>query len=112
MFDFLSPITDAIGTIAQWVGYGLIFGAVVLALFVLVAVPVMVKLAAVAVARTAIVETAKLLAESGVAASFTKATNSVTTAANQLSAELQRSRAEHPATPTYEVIRLDGVEVK
>ena len=93
MFDFLSPLADLFGTIAQWVGYGIIATFIVGSLFILVAVPVMVKMAAVAVARTVVVETAKLLGESGVARSFTNATNSVTNAANELTNEL-RNRNE------------------
>ena len=108
MFDFLSPVTDFFGTIAQWVGYGLIFGAVVTALFLLVAIPVMVKMAAVAVARTAIVETARLLSDSGIASSFTRASDSVSRAASELTNEI---RKQNQTRANYEVIRVDGVEV-
>ena len=108
MFDIFSPITDFIGTIAQWVGYGILFTAVVGALFLLVAIPVMVKMAAVAVARTSIVEVAKLLSETGIAASFTNATNSVTNAANALTIEMRKQQTRS----NYEVIRVDDVEVR
>ena len=108
MFDFfdLSPLTDFFGTIAQWIGYGLIASFVVGALFVLVAIPVMVKVAAVAVARTVIVETARLLSESGIASSFTRASDSVTRAANELTREVRKQNTR------YEVMRVDDVEVR
>lgn len=107
MFDFLSPVTDILGTIAQWVGYGIIFTAVVGALFLLVAIPIMVKMAAVAVARTAIVETAKLLSESGMAASFNRATDAVTRASNELTQQIQKQNAKQD----FEVRVIEDVEV-
>lgn len=103
MLDFLGSF---FGTIAQWVGYGIIASFIVGALFLLVAVPVMVKVAAVAVARTAIVETARLLSESGVASSFTRASDSVTRAANELTREVRKQNTR------YEVMRVEDVEVR
>lgn len=108
MFDFLSPFTDLFGTIAQWVGYGLIATFAVGSLFILVAVPVMVKMTAVAVARTVIVETAKLLSDSGVAASFTRATNSVTRASNELTKQIKMQNEKQ----NFEVRVIEDVEVK
>lgn len=109
MFDFLNPISDLFATIAQWVGYGLIASFIVGALFLLVAVPVMVKVAAVAVARTAIVETARLLSESGIASSFTRASDSVTRAANELTQEI---RKQNETRTRFEIVQVEDVEVK
>ena len=108
MFDFLNPIGDIFATIAQWVGYGLIASFIVGALFLLVAVPVMVKVAAVAVARTAIVETARLLSESGIASSFNRATDSVTRAANELTQEI---RKQNETRKQFEIVQVEDVEV-
>ena len=109
MFDFLNPIGDFFATIAQWIGYGLIASFIVGALFLLVAVPVMVKVAAVAVARTAIVETARLLSESGIASSFNRATDSVTRAANELTNEI---RKQNQSRAKFEIIQVEDVEVR
>lgn len=107
MFDFLSPVADILGTIAQWVGYGIIATFIVGALFLLVAIPVMVKMAAVAVARTTIIEVTKMLSETGLAYSFTRATDAVTRASNELTQQIQKQNAKQD----FEVRVIEDVEV-
>ena len=91
MFDF---ILDPLATIAQWVGYGIIASFIVGALFLLVAIPIAIKITAVAVARTIVVETANLIAKSGVAVQVSNAIDSVTVAANQVTNQIQKSNQE------------------
>lgn len=91
MFDF---ILDPLATIAQWVGYGIIASFIVGALFLLVAIPIAIKVTAVAVARTIVVETANLIAKSGVAVQVSNAIDSVTVAANQVTNQIQKSNQE------------------
>lgn len=90
MFDFLSPIGDFFGTIAQWIGYGLIGIFAVGSLFLLVVVPVMFKMAAVAFARVLVVETSNLLSKSGLANQFSNAVTSVSKASNELTKAIQK----------------------
>ena len=89
MFDF---ILDPLATIAQWVGYGIVASFIVGSLFILVALPIAIKLTAVAVARTVIVETANLLTQSGAIAQMSNAVNSVTVAANQMTKQLEQNK--------------------
>lgn len=103
MFDF---ILDPLATIAQWVGYGIIASFIVGALFLLVAIPIAIKVTAVAVARTIVVETANLIAKSGVAVQVSNAIDSVTTAANQVTNQIQKSNQE------FKVIEVQKVEVE
>lgn len=103
MFDF---ILDPLATIAQWVGYGIIASFIVGALFLLVAIPIAIKVTAVAVARTIVVETANLIAKSGVAVQVSNAIDSVTVAANQVTNQIQKSNQE------FKVIEIQKVEVE
>lgn len=89
MFDFLSPISDLFGTIAQWLGYGIIATFIVGSLFLLVALPIAMKMAAVAFARILVVETTKVIAESGIATQFSNAVKSVSTATNEITKQLK-----------------------
>lgn len=93
MFDF---ILDPLATIAQWVGYGIVASFIVGSLFILVALPIAIKLTAVAVARTVIVETANLLTQSGAVAQMSNAVNSVTVAANKISKQLEENKNTQP----------------
>jgi hypothetical protein len=104
LFDIFSPITDLFGTIAQWVGYGIIFFAVTSALFFLVAVPIAIKWAAVAVAKTVIVETSNLLARSGIITQTSNALHAVEVAANRVTQNASKQK--------YEVIKVENVEVE
>lgn len=90
MFDLFSPITDFLGTIAQWVGYGIIATFVVGSLFLLVAFPIAMKMAAVAFARVLIVETSNLVAKSGIASQVSNAVKSVEVAANKITNQLEK----------------------
>lgn len=103
MFD-LSFITDPLATIAQWVGYGLIGIFIVGSLFLLVVVPVMFKMAAVAFARVLVVETSNLLSKSGLANQFSNAVTSVSKASNELTKAMQKQN-------TYQVIKLDEEKI-
>lgn len=107
MFDIFSPVTDFIGTIAQWVGYGIIATFIVGSLFLLVVVPVMFKMAAVAFARVLVVETTNLLTKSGLANQFSNAVDSVSKASNELTTAIQKQNAK-----TFEVRTIENVEVK
>lgn len=104
MFDF---ILDPLATIAQWVGYGLIATFAVGSLFLLVVVPVMFKMAAVAFARVLVVETTNLLTKSGLANQFSNAVDSVSKASNELTNAIQKQNAK-----TFEVRTIENVEVK
>lgn len=90
MFDFFSPVGDFFSTVATWIGYGLIFGAIVGALFLLVAFPIAMKIAAVAFARVLIVETSNLIAQSGIATQVSNAVKSVEVAANKITNQLEK----------------------
>jgi hypothetical protein len=108
MFDFLSPISDLFGTIAQWVGYGLIATFAVGSLFLLVVVPVMFKVAAVAFARVLVVETTNLIAKSGIATQVSNAVESVSKASNEITKQIQKQNTRNG----YEVRVIEDVEVK
>ena len=103
MFDFFSPVTDFLGTIAQWIGYGIIATFVVGALFLLVALPIGMKIAAVAFARILVVETTNLLAKSGVAVQVSNAVQSVTVAANTITEQLQENKIQKSEFKVIEV---------
>lgn len=102
MFDF---ILDPLATIAQWVGYGIIASFVVGALFLLVAIPIAIKVTAVAVARTIVVETANLIAKSGIANQVANAVDSVTIAANQVTNQIQKSNQEFKVIEIKEEVK-------
>lgn len=104
MFDF---ILDPLATIAQWVGYGLIGIFAVGSLFLLVVVPVMFKMAAVAFARVLVVETTNVLSKSGLATQFSNAVSSVNRASNELTNSIQKQNAR----AGYEVRVIENVEV-
>jgi hypothetical protein len=104
LFDF---ILDPLATIAQWVGYGLIGIFAVGSLFLLVVVPVMFKMAAVAFARVLVVETSNLLSKSGLATQFGNAVDSVSKASNELTKAIQKQNAR----ANYEVRVIEDVEV-
>jgi phosphoglycerol transferase MdoB-like AlkP superfamily enzyme len=89
LFDF---ILDPLATIAQWVGYGIVASFIVGSLFILIAIPIAIKITAVAVARTVIVETANLLTQSGALAQMSNAVNSVTVAANQMTKQMEQNK--------------------
>lgn len=107
MFDFLNPIGDLFGTIAQWIGYGLIGIFAVGSLFLLVVVPVMFKMAAVAFARVLVVETTNVLSKSGLTTQFSNAVNSVSNATNELTKAIQKQNAR----AGYEVRVIEDVEI-
>ena len=109
MFDFLSPLTDILGTIAQWLGYGLIAVFAVGSLFLLVVVPVMFKMAAVAFARVLVVETTSVLAKSGLASQFSNAVQSVSKASNELTRSIQK---QNETRKQFEIVQVEDVEVK
>ena len=104
MFDF---ILDPLATIAQWVGYGIVASFIVGSLFILVAIPIAIKLTAVAVAKTVIVETANLLAQSGAVAQMSNAVNSVTVAANKISKQLD----ENKNVQSFKIIETENERV-
>lgn len=106
MFD-LSFITDPLSTIAQWVGYGLIGVFAVGSLFLLVVVPVMFKMAAVAFARVLVVETTNVISKSGLATQFSNAVSSVNRASNELTNSIQKQNARNG----YEVRVIENVEI-
>lgn len=97
--DF-SFITDPLTTIAQWVGYGLIGIFAVGSLFLLVVVPVMFKMAAVAFARVLVVETSNLLAKSGVANQVSNAIDGVTKATNEITKQITKQNK-------FEVVKVE-----
>lgn len=103
MFDF-SFITDPLTTIAQWVGYGLIGIFAVGSLFLLVVVPVMFKVAAVAFARVLVVETSNIIAKSGIANQISNAVDGVTKATNEITKQLNKQNK-------FEVVRVDKVDM-
>lgn len=105
MFDF---ILDPLATIAQWVGYGLVASFIVGALFLLVAVPIAIKVTAVAVARTVVIETANLIAQSGVALQVSNAIKSVETAANKITNQIENDKIKSQ----MKIIEVENVEVK
>lgn len=107
MFDIFSPIGDIFGTIAQWVGYGLIGIFAVGSLFLLVVVPMMFKWAAVAFARVLVVETTNLLTKSGLASQFANAVDSVSKASNELTKSIQKQNSRD----NFEVRVIEKVEV-
>lgn len=94
MFDIFSPIGDIFGTIAQWVGYGLIATFAVGSLFLLVVVPVMFKVAAVAFARVLVVETSNIIAKSGIAVQVSNAVNAVSETANTITKEINKNKMQ------------------
>ena len=104
MFDL---ILDPLATIAQWVGYGIVASFIVGSLFILVAIPIAIKLTAVAVAKTVIVETANLLAQSGAVAQMSNAVNSVTVAANKISKQLD----ENKNVQSFKIIETENERV-
>lgn len=104
MFDF---ILDPLATIAQWVGYGLIGMFAVGSLFLLVVVPVMFKMAAVAFARVLVVETSNIIAKSGIATQVSNAVESVNKASNEITKSIQKQNTRNG----YEVRVLEDVEV-
>lgn len=104
MFDF---ILDPLATIAQWVGYGLIGMFAVGSLFLLVVVPVMFKMAAVAFARVLVVETSNIIAKSGIATQVSNAVDSVSKASNEITKSIQKQNTRNG----YEVRVLEDVEV-
>jgi hypothetical protein len=104
LFDF---ILDPLATIAQWVGYGIVASFIVGSLFILVAIPIAIKLTAVAVAKTVIVETANLLAQSGAVAQMSNAVNSVTVAANKISKQLD----ENKNVQSFKIIETENERV-
>lgn len=105
MFDIFSPVTDFFGTIAQWIGYGLIATFIVGALFLLVAFPIAMKMAAVAFAKVLIVETSNLIAKSGVAVQVSNAVDSVTVAANKITNQIEKSNRD------FKIIETEKSEV-
>lgn len=107
MFDFLSPVTDILGTLAQWIGYGFIASFIVGSLFLLVVVPVMFKMAAVAFARVLVVETTNLVAKSGIATQVSNAVESVSKASNEITKQIQKQNTR----ANYEVRMIEDVEV-
>lgn len=107
MFDF---ILDPLATIAQWIGYGLIGIFAVGSLFLLVVVPVMFKMAAVAFARVLVVETTNVLSKSGLTTQFSNAVNSVSTATNELTNQIRKQNAIQEKQ--FEVRVIENVEVR
>lgn len=101
MFDF---IIDPLATIAQWVGYGLIGIFAVGSLFLLVVVPVMFKVAAVAFARVLVVETSNIIAKSGIANQISNAVDGVTKATNEITKQINKQN-------NFEVVRVDKVDM-
>ena len=76
-------------------------------LFLLVVVPVMFKMAAVAFARVLVVETTNVLSKSGLATQFSNAVSSVNRASNELTNSIQKQNARSG----YEVRVIENVEV-
>lgn len=108
MFDFFSPVTDFFGTIAQWIGYGIVATFIVGALFLLVALPIAMKMAAVAFARVLIVETSNLIAQSGISKQVSNAVQSVNDAAKKITDELENNKLN---TNAIRVIELEKEKV-
>lgn len=106
MLDF---ILEPLSTIAQWVGYGLIASFIVGSLFLLVAIPVMFKMAAVAFARVLVVETTKVISHSGLTAQFSNAVTSISRATNELTNEIKKQNAQKQK---FEVRVVDEIEVR
>lgn len=108
MFDFFSPVTDLFSTIATWIGYGLVATFIVGALFLLVALPIAMKMAAVAFARVLIVETSNLIAQSGISKQVSNAVQSVNDAAKKITDELENNKLN---TNAIRVIELEKEKV-
>jgi hypothetical protein len=103
LFD-LSFITDPLATIAQWVGYGLIGIFAVGSLFLLVVVPVMFKVAAVAFARVLVVETSNIIAKSGIANQISNAVDGVTKATNEITKQINKQN-------NFEVVKIERSKI-
>jgi hypothetical protein len=108
VFDLFSPISDFFGTIAQWVGYGIIATFIVGSLFLLVAFPIAMKMAAVAFARVLIVETSNLVAKSGIASQVSNAVKSVEVAANKITNQIENDKLKSQ----MKIIEIENLEVK
>ena len=87
MLDF---IADPFNTLMTWLGYGIVFFAIVTALFFLVAIPLMFKLAAVAFARVLVVETSKVIGNSVITSQIANAVSNVNRASLDLSHKLKK----------------------